>query len=357
MCRLSLLVLANLLFVGTAAAAEDLAESAEAAHGHHAHAGHDVLPGAQMLYKPAFGEHIYHTHPEGTWMVGYKFMRVSMNGLRDGTSDVPVENVSPVGSTPYGYMVTPTRMTMDMNMLMAMYGLSDRLTLMAMANYQSNSMDMLMNMGMGNVPQPAMKTSGFGDTELTGIYKIANSLMGSLGLGIPTGSIDKRMSMMGMTFRAPYDMQLGSGTWDIKPSLTYDHVGDDAKWNCGAQASYNYHIGKNKHDYSLGDSIKLTGWLQRALGPATSWLRLAFADTGRIRGRDGEIAKILVDAPMPDADPRNYGGQRLDGLIGVSHQKGSFSIGVEGGVPLYQNLNGLQLKTKWFLTAGVQIRL
>lgn len=317
MSRLSLLA-ASLLLVGTTAAAEGSAESAETAHERHAHAGLDVRPGDQMLYNPAFGEQVYHTHPAGMWMVSYRFMRMGMSGLRDGTEDVPVERVSPVGSTPYGYMMTPTKMTMDMNMLMVMYGLGDRLTLMAMANYQSNSMDMLMNMGMGNVPQPAMKTSGLGDTEFRGAYKITSSLTGSLGLGIPTGGINERMSMMGMDFRAPYDMQLGSGTWDLKPSLTYDHLGDDGRWNCGAQASYNYHIGKNKHDYTFGDSIRLAGWLQRAFGPATSWLRLTFTHTGRIRGQDGEIAKILdpvMGVPMPSAVPRNHGGQRFDGQL------------------------------------------
>ena len=58
---------------------------------------------------------------------------------------------------------------------------------------------------------------------------------------------------------------------------------------------------------------------------------------------------------MPDADPNNYGGQRLDGLIGVSFTKGRFSLGVEGGVPLYQYVNGLQLKTDWLVNAGAQV--
>jgi hypothetical protein len=85
---------------------------------------------------------------------------------------------------------------------------------------------------------------------------------------------------------------------------------------------------------------------------------LAFNDTGRIDGQDPEIQKTLdplMGAPSPDADPNNYGGQRLDGLIGVGCQKGSVSFGVEGGVPLYQYLNGLQLKTKWVLNAALQI--
>jgi hypothetical protein len=293
-------------------------------------------------------------------MVNYKFMHMDMSGLRDGTTDVPVDKVSPIGSKPYGYMMTPTRMTMDMHMLMVMYGVTDRITVMAMANYQANKMDMLMNMGMGNMSMSPMRTSGFGDTELRGIYKINGYLIGSLGLSLPSGDIDKEFETMGMRFRAPYDMQLGSGTYDLKPALTYNVLSDDAKWNWGAQAMYTYHIGKNKNGYSLGDSFKVTSWLQRALGPVTSWFRLAFNDTGRIKGQDPEIQKLLdsvTGAPTPDADPHNYGGQRLDGLIGVSYAKGPVSFGVEGGVPFYQYLNGLQLKTKWVLNAGLQVLL
>ena len=161
-------------------------------------------------------------------------------------------------------------------------------------------------------------------------------------------------------YRQPYDMQLGSGTYDLKPAITYNGLSDDAKWNWGAQAMYTWHTGKNENDWSYGDSIKVTGWLQRAFGPVTSWLRLAYSDTGRIRGEDSEIDKLLdpdpmKGAPSPDADPRNYGGQRLDGLIGVSLLKGPVSIGIEGGIPFYQNLNGLQMKTTWVLNAGIQV--
>jgi hypothetical protein len=164
--------------------------------------------------------------------------------------------------------------------------------------------------------------------------------------------------MMGMQFRAPYDMQLGSGTWDLKPALTYSALSDDAKWNWGTQAMYTYHTGTNSEGYSLGDSFKATSWLQRSFGPATTWLRLAYTDTGRISGRDPEIRKILdpmMGAPTPDADPRNYGGQRLDGLMGINIVAGRLTFGVEGGIPLYQYLNGLQLKTKWVINTGIQV--
>lgn len=324
--------------------------------------GHDMSshmgPGSQMTFNPAFSDDIYHVHPAGMWMASYKFMHVNMNGLQEGTRDVPVSQVSPQGSKPYGFMMTPTGMTMDMQMLMLMYGITDRFTVMAMANYQTMTMDMLMNMGMGNVPEAPMRTSGFGDTELRGIYKINDYLVGSLGLSLPTGDTRQQIEMMNRKFRAPYDMQLGSGTFDLKPALTYNALSDDALWNWGGQVMYSYHPGNNDDGYSLGNNLKLTSWLQRAFGPASAWLRLTFNDTGRIHGRDAEIAKMLdpvSGASMPDADPANYGGQRLDGHIGVSYAKGPFSLGVEGGIPLFQDVNGLQLANDWYLTTGFQV--
>jgi len=44
-------------------------------------------------------------------------------------------------------------------------------------------------------------------------------LVGSLGLSVPTGSIKQTVNIMGMEFRAPYDMQLGSGTFALKQTL------------------------------------------------------------------------------------------------------------------------------------------
>lgn len=338
------------------AAKEESDKNVDAGHDHNGHMG----PGSQMIFNPAFGDDIYHTHPAGMWMFSYKFMHTDMSGLRDGTSKVSVDNVIPMMGTKYGYMMAPTKMSMDMHMVMLMYGISDHLTLMGMTNYQDNAMDMLMNMGMGkgNKAEPTMRTGGIGDSELRGIYRITDDLVGSLGLSIPTGDITQDFTTMGMKFRAPYDMQLGSGTVDFKPALTYSDLSADAAWNWGGQASYTHHTGRNYAGYSLGDNVKLTSWLQRALGPVSTWFRLAYSNTGHISGRDKQIQKILdpkMGAPSPDADPVNYGGERLDGFVGVSFAAGPFSMGIEGGVPLYQNLNGLQLETDWYLTAGLQM--
>jgi len=337
-------------------------ESADAegqpAQEHAGHAGHHHAhtPGAQLTFNPAFGDDIYHTHPAGMWMANYRYQHVEMNGLRNGTSGVGLNDAIPMSSR-FGYMMAPTSMSMDMHMLMLMYGVTDRFTVMGMTSYLDNAMEMVMNMGMRNKTEPTMRTSGLGDTELRGVYQLGGNLVGSLGVSLPTGDLTQSFQTMGLTLRAPYDMQLGSGTYDLKPALTYNALSDGGLWNWGGQVSYTYHPGKNDQGYSLGDNFKATGWLQRALGPASTWLRLTFNNTDRIHGQDAQILNSLQQAPSPDADPNNYGMRRLDGVVGVSFSKGPFAIGVEGGIPLYQNLNGLQLATDWFLTAGVQIMM
>ncbi len=321
-------------------------------------------PGGSMVYNPAFGDELYHTHPAGMWMFTYKTMYMNMGGLRAGTNNVDTHSVGFMDSSKsYNYMMIPTYMDMYMHMFMAMYGVTDNLTLMGMANYEYNNMQMVMDMGpmmpmYRYMAQTPMHTEGVSDTELRGLYKINKYLVGSLGLSVPTGSIKQTLNMMGMEFRAPYDMQLGSGTWDLKPALTYNALSDNYKWDWGAQAMYTYHIGTNSAGYSLGNEFKATSWLQRVFGPATTWVRLAYSDTGRISGQDPEIQKILdpmMGAPSPDADPRNYGGQRLDGLIGVNIVAGRITFGIEGGIPLYQYLNGLQLKTQFVINTGIQV--
>ena len=57
---------------------------------------------------------------------------------------------------------------------------------------------------------------------------------------------------------------------------------------------------------------------------------------------------------MPDADPHNYGGQIINAFVGAYYRYNNFNIGLEGGLPLYQNLNGLQMKNSWQLTGAVQ---
>jgi len=253
---------------------------------------------------------------------------------------------------------------------------------MAMMNYKATNMNMLMDMGnfpgttqlhdVLNYTSP-MATSGVSDTEVDAMYKLYDDrklgkLVGTLGLSIPTGSTTQTIAMMGYNFRAPYDMQLGSGTVDLKPALTYNWVSDDVRWNLGATVSGIIHTDTN-NGWAYGNSVKLSAWVQhdfkndfQQLVPVVAWYRMTFTDTGRIRGQDPQISclntncfgSIYSEAPMPDADPHNYGGQIINAFVGAYYRYNNINIGLEGGLPLYQNLNGLQMKNSWQLTGAVQ---
>jgi hypothetical protein len=367
--------------------------------------------GSQFYYNPVIGgsDDMFHVHPEGMWMFNTRWMHSEKNGLQDGHTAVSPGMVgpavlpgSPYPTSRYPYMMIPTRMTMDMFMFMGMYGVTDRFTVMGMVNYQSMNSPMLMDMGnmptmnmsdmggmggmsgmngmggMGgmNMPPPhyhlvsavaPMVTAGLGDTQLYGIYKIyadpqLGVVTGTVGLNLPTGSTVQTIDMMGVRYRAPYDMQLGSGTVDFKPALTYNWVSQDALWNLGAQASGTIHSGTS-HGWAYGNSFKLSAWAQRAFGPMTTWVRTTYTDTAHIRGQDVLIsclniacdpAKPMQVAITPDANPLNYGGQVWNALAGVAYQYNNFSLGVEAGLPVYQNLYGLQMRNSWQLTTGVQ---
>ena len=58
--------------------------------------------------------------------------------------------------------------------------------------------------------------------------------------------------------------------------------------------------------------------------------------------------------PTQGADPLNYGGDTVTAFLGAdfSPQRGALKghkLGVELGVPVFQDLNGVQLKRDWSL--------
>ena len=70
-----------------------------------------------------------HVHEAGEWMVGYRYKFMDMDGNRTGTNRVSTADVFAEG-----FMVSPTRMTMQMVHLM--HAPSDTFTWMAMAPFK-----------------------------------------------------------------------------------------------------------------------------------------------------------------------------------------------------------------------------
>lgn len=292
-----------------------------------------------------------HTHLSHEVMLGVRYMSVHMVGNRDGSRDVSVDDVLK------NYPVAHTDMTMGMTMFDLMYAPSDSATLMAMLPYKDMSMNHVNREGV----HYATYSSGFGDLSLMGnytflgnIHKGGNRLLLNAGISIPTGSINKTYNTPSRA-NAPleYPMQLGSGTYDVMPGITY--LGNSPEWSWGAQAMATNRLGRrNSAGYRLGDEYHLNAWgyyrINDWVGPS---LRLEYSEVGKIEGMDARQDPTI----NPAFDPNQQGGKRLDLIVGLDvyapqgRLKGN-RITVEYDRPISQDLNGLQINTQYTYTVG-----
>ncbi len=362
-----------IFFVLTMFASSSIAGEVE--HKHHPigfDIGHHGMSHANS--KAPIGVMGDHMHHKGGWMVSYRYMRMEMKGNRDGSSDLsPAEIATTVANPFFGQpmqpptlRVVPTQMTMDMHMFGMMYAPTDWLTLMLMGSYLKKDMDHLTFMGpVGTSVRGGFTTrsSGFGDTKLSGLIRLYDDDMHhfhfNVGMSFPTGSItetDDVLTPTGATptVTLPYPMQLGSGTFDFLPGITY--TGKSGRMGWGAQYSGVIRLEDENHeDYSLGDEHRITAWGSYLWKPWISTsARIAGQTIDKIDGQNPDIV-----APVQTADPNNQGGERVDFLLGVNLSGNSFGLNghrlaLEFGAPIYQHLNGPQLETDWVVTAGYQ---
>lgn len=307
-----------------------------------------------------------HTHSKGEWMISYRYMHMAMEENRLAREDItPEEIVSTQGNPnapPPNLRVVPLEMTMQMHMLGAMYAPGDKVTLMVMIPHVALTMDHLTfqgGMGTNRLGEFTTESSGIGDVRLGGLFSLP-SAPGSrfhvtAGLSLPTGAIDDADEVLTPmntrpTLRLPYPMQVGSGTVDFLNGATY--AADAGHWGYGVQYAGTWRLGRNDEGWSRGDVHALTGWGSYlwTSGLSTS-LRLAAAHSGSIDGRDPQIG-----APVQTADPDRQGGWRADIGVGLNLAwAGGHRFALEFSRPVFQDLNGPQLKTDASLTGGYQL--
>ena len=338
--------------------------SNKSSHAHH----HHHLQANSQAPLGVMGSHM---HEKGKFMVSYRYMRMDMDGNQIGTSNVtPATIATTVPNRFFGtpgqpptLRVVPTQMTTDMHMFGAMYAPTDNITLMAMGMYLDRDMDHITFDGPAGTTQLGRFTTrsrGFGDTKIGGLIRLyddaTHHVHANAMASLPTGSITETDTVLAPTgamptLRLPYAMQLGSGTFDLMPGITYTGQKDQLGW--GAQYVATLRAGRNSADYSLGNKHQFTTWGSYAIDPAVSVsARVTAESEGAIDGIDSQIV-----APVTTADPDNYGGDRVSASLGLNTvvpngvlQGHRFSV--EGTIPFYQDLNGPQLERDYSLTAG-----
>jgi hypothetical protein len=313
----------------------------------------------------------------GDMMVSYRFMDSQLGGdiNYDGkqSSDYALINHACYGHPCY---VRPTDMNMRMHMLDIMYAPTDWLTLMLMPQFVDMSMDMrplaesprtggMDAIGMAIThAEHTHTTSGLGDSEVHGLIsllKLGNAEL-HLGLGVsaPTAEVAAKIRpMMGsdMGF-LEYGMQLGSGTWDFKPSLTVTGQNADIAW--GAQVSGSKRLeDQNASGYALGDLFQSTLWGSYGLnGTFSASLRGLYSEQDATKG-----AYNKTHVPISAGDyTQNYGGRFVDVGVGLAATINTGSLAGTGWrlewlQPVSDKPNGYQLERKGTLVFNWGIHL
>ncbi len=292
------------------------------------------------------GVMISHVHDKNEWMMSYRFMQMNMNGNQMGIKNIDTKTILKE------YTSAPQIMQMNMHMLMLMFGLNDKITIMGMMDYNSNYMEMQMK--MGDLVHPhSMKTAGIGDTKINALYAVikneSSQLILSTGINLPTGTYNLKGSALDMMYpssRLPYNMQLGKGTFDFLPGLTYMHKKD--KFVISSQLNSTVRFINNRLAYRYGNDFNLNTWC------AYNWLPF-ISNSIRIEGIQSAIIKSsdqsLNKLSEPGSNSINYGGHYLNMYLGtvIQFKKSTlnkFRVSVEYGLPVYQNVNGIQMTTK-----------
>jgi hypothetical protein len=347
--------------------------------GHHDHAHHAGHTGGHAA--PA-GVMYSHMLPRaGDFMVGYRYMYHRQGGDILHRSGVASDaDIIQRGCGDKLCKLKPADHSMHMHMFDLMYAPTDWLNLMLMPQF----VDMEMSFDRIDGAPPldptethhaahSHSTGGVGDTWMFALVKLwetqGHHLHASLGLSAPTGEVDLRFRRNHGEDQGfiHYHMQLGSGTWDLLPSLTY--TGQMGQWSWGGQLSGAKRLEQeNDSGYSLGDMFQATAWGGYSL---TDWLaasvRGVYTTQGAISGKftpslanvedtDGKIVLADINSRLSPVDlPANYGGRYWDigfGLTATVPFKGfeGNQVSVEWLQPIEDDVNGFQLEREGTLS-------
>ncbi len=296
-----------------------------------------------------------HMHNRGGAMLGYRFVQSRHSGLRHGS-----EAADEAALIAAGYSAMPESMTMRMHMLDLMYAPSDWLNLMLMPQWMSMDMSMSMSTvadghghgehdhGGGHNQHSGHHdhgVSGLGDTiasALVRLYQHQGHLLHlGLGLSIPTGSV----SEVGEDGRfLHYGMQLGSGTWDALPTLTYNGFAGPVSWGFQLGATQRLQS-ENDSGFRFGNRQEVSLWsAYRALEWVSLSVRMQYRREGGLRGH----YNASHNHSSPGDVQANYGGETWQAGVGANlvAPSGPFAhqrLGFEWLVPVSEHYRGYQL--------------
>ena len=289
-------------------------------------------------------------------------------GTRTVSNEFVVSNVPFFLNPRQPVRIVPQNIALQTLVAGAAYGVTPDFGVVLNAGVIRKSLEALVFSGeRGTTPltRNRPETESVTDFALSGLYRIyqhgPHRVQMSFGLSFPTGNnvaaFDRFVLPDGNTrrVRAFYGMQPGTGTYDWMPGIVY--AGAAGAWSWGTAYRGRFPFGANDEDYRWGDLHELNGWGGYTWLPGlTTTLRTSASLQGPIRGFDARIR-----GPAVPANPRFYGGERVELFAGATIS-GRFigaerwSLGLEAGLPVHQDLTGPQIMKDWQASAQLKLK-
>lgn len=277
-----------------------------------------------------------HLLTAGAFMVGYRYDFTRFGHLRRNS-----ERVGPEAAFDVGYALVPEEMTAHRHVAEVWYAPTEQVTLVAELPFVQRTITHERRIGdpLGH------SVSGIGDLMVGGLLELLGQAdrraHATVLFGLPTGRAAERDEEGSLV----YAMQPGSGTFHVRPALTFQERRPD--WSWGAQAGGRLYFGEAGEGFRLSNRLDLGLWAARQLLPwASASVRLA----GDFRG---DVDHRVPDFPLtPAAEPGLTGGQRIDLLLGANLRGTTGGLVgqrlfFELGLPIHQRLDGPQLGMSW----------
>lgn len=271
--------------------------------------------------------------PKGSMSVGAGYMSMKMDNLKMGSNDVSVAQFK--ASTPMTVAMIPKKMESSGPMVMANYGITDRLALTAKISDLDKTMTSEMKM---NGMERVTKNSGITDLDLKLRYNLWRdnyyskfiTLMANTTL--PTGDFDTDYISM-------HGLQMGTGSINLGAGV----LGSMRFGDFWLHGELSHLVNReNGNDYDFGDATKLGAALHYTpTYDVMLGLELDATDTGK-----NEFKDIARD---------NSGGRAVS-LTAVASWRflsalgGNFNLNGSYGAPLYQDVNWYGLEADYAAT-------
>jgi opacity protein-like surface antigen len=305
---------------------------------------------------------------------GNLLVTLSPQFVGNAHSLIGTQGVSPqqiVATTPWYWSPTvplrivPIRRLDELQSVTLCYGVTKDISIVLSAGMIERHIDLMTFYGTSGIVPRGMSNPGtesLQDSQLAGIWRVyqdpIHRIQLNLGMSFPTGSNHDPAAVLQPSgvwapIRAFYGMQTGTGTFDVLPGVLYG--GSLGSWSWGLSYRARLPLGVNPEGYMWGNYQEANGWVGYSWAPG-------FTTTFRVNGNIQDHitgADWWMVSKIETADPLFYGGKRIE-LFGGASLDGKL-VGVpgvtllaEGGIPVYQNLNGPQLAKAWQATMALR---